>query len=251
MTQLARGVLSFKLEVTDSPRDDVTAYAGLPLVLEQARVVLRPKLYRLLRDALGYRNTATVRRHLESALVLICAGGDRIEDLSTLRADRGLRKLIGFELSSPTQLKEFLYRFHQDTEGAPLSSAHDAALSQAGKAQIRPEGPGLRRLSQLLAAVVERLQKLQPQRRATLDVDATIVEADKRNALLAYEGTRGYQPQMAWWAEQTAWPTTCSSCSRSRRCRPSCARCGPRRCAFASSTSPAACSTALVSSCCA
>jgi hypothetical protein len=162
MSQIARGVLSFTLELTDCPRADVTAYAGLPLVLEQARIALRPKAYRKLRDALGYRNSATVRRHLQSALALFCAGGDHIEDLCTLRADQGLRKLIGFELSSPTQLKEFLYRFHQDTDGAPLSPEQDAELSQAGKAQIRPEGPGLRNLCTLLSAVVERLQKLQP-----------------------------------------------------------------------------------------
>jgi len=49
----------------------------------------------------------------------------------------------------------------------------------------------------------------------------------------------------------TSWPTTCSSCSRSKPCRPSFARCGPRRCAFVSSTSLAACSTAAVSSSCA
>jgi len=205
MTQIARGVLSFKLEVTDSPRIDVTAYAGLPLVLEQARVALRPRLYRELRDGLGYRSAQTVRRHVESTLVLLCAGGDCIDDLRTLRADAGLQELIGFKLSSPTQLKEFLYRFHQDPEGNALSPAQDAELSQPGKAQIRSEGPGLRTLAKLMAAIVERVQKLRPHDRATLDVDATIIEADKRNALLAYEGTRGYQPQMAFWAEQGMW----------------------------------------------
>ena len=34
------GVLSFKLEVTEGRPSDATAYAGVPLVLEQARVVL-------------------------------------------------------------------------------------------------------------------------------------------------------------------------------------------------------------------
>lgn len=205
MSQIARGVLSFKLEVADSPRSDVTAYAGLPLVLEQARVALPPKLYRELRDALGYRSAPTVRRHVESTLLLLCAGGDCIDDLRTLRADAGLRDLVGFKLSSPTQLKEFLYRFHQDQAGDALSSAQDAELSQPGRAQIRPEGPGLRALSKLVAAAVERVQKLRPAQRATLDVDATIVEADKRTALWAYEGKRGYQPQMALWAEQGIW----------------------------------------------
>lgn len=205
MPQIARGVLSFKLEVAERSRPDVTAYAGLPLMLEQARVALRPKLYRELRDALGYRSARTVRRHIESTLLLLGAGGDCIDDLRTLRADAGLRDLVGFELSSPTQLKEFLYRFHQDSQGNALSSAQDAELSQAGKAQIRPEGPGLRALATLMSAVVERVQMLRPAQRATIDVDATIIEADKRNALLAYEGTRGYQPQMALWAEQGIW----------------------------------------------
>jgi len=34
---------------------------------------------------------------------------------------------------------------------------------------------------------------------------STIIEAHKQQALVAYEGTRGYQPQMAWWAEQSMW----------------------------------------------
>jgi hypothetical protein len=38
-----------------------------------------------------------------------------------------------------------------------------------------------------------------------LDVDASIIEAHKRRALKAYDGTVGYQPQMAWWAEQSVW----------------------------------------------
>lgn len=32
------------------------------------------------------------------------------------------------------------------------------------------------------------------QRQFTLDVDATIIEAHKRDAKLAYDGTRGYEP---------------------------------------------------------
>jgi len=205
MSLVAHGVLSFKLEVTEGRRSDATAYAGVPLVLEQARVALPSKLYRELRDALGYKSTPTVRRHVESMLVLLAAGGDCIDDLRTLRADAGLRELVGFELSSPTQLKEFLYRFHQDEHGKSLTPEQDAELSQVGKAQIRPEGPGLRALTRFVAAIVERVQKLRPRDRATLDVDATIVEADKRRALVAYEGTRGYQPQMAFWAEQGIW----------------------------------------------
>ncbi len=37
---------------------------------------------------------------------------------------------------------------------------------------------------------------------ATIDHDGTIIEAHKHDALVAYEGTRGYQPLVAVWAEQ-------------------------------------------------
>jgi hypothetical protein len=39
-------------------------------------------------------------------------------------------------------------------------------------------------------------------RLATIDHDGTIIESHKREATLAYEGTRGYQPLVAVWAEQ-------------------------------------------------
>ena len=41
----------------------------------------------------------------------------------------------------------------------------------------------------------------QPETRATVDQDATIIESHKREALWTYEGTRGYQPMVALWAE--------------------------------------------------
>ena len=122
-----------------------------------------------------------------------------------LRADLGLVRLLGFTPSSATQLKNFLYRFHQTSGGAPLTKEQDAALSERGKATIRLEGPGLRLLGLLNNELVRQIQRDRQCLRATVDVDATIVEAHKQEALKAYEGTIGYQPQMAWWAEQSLW----------------------------------------------
>lgn len=39
------------------------------------------------------------------------------------------------------------------------------------------------------------------QRIATIDLDATVIESFKREVLRTYEGTTGYQPMMALWAE--------------------------------------------------
>jgi hypothetical protein len=203
--QLAQGILPYTLEIAPDADATVTAYAGLPLVLETLRSLRLNRGYRRLAAALEIRHWKVVRRHVESLVLLIAAGGECIDDLLHLRADAGLKALLRFEPSSPTQAKEFLYLFHQAEDGRALTDDDDAELSSSGQARIRPEGPGLRVLATLLDAVIARVQRLQRRTSATLDVDATIIEAHKRRALLAYEGTRGYQPQMAWWAEQRVW----------------------------------------------
>jgi len=202
--QLSQGVLPFKLELT-SERLDVIAHGGLPLILEALRAVLDRSMYERLAKRLGYAKWQTARRHLETLVLLITAGGDCVDDVNTLRADAGLEALVGYRLSSSTQLKQFLYAFHQDAKGNRLTAEQDAELSVRGKATIRNEGPGLAVLAEMMTAVVATLHAQRPSTRATLDVDATIIEAHKRGALRAYEGTTGYQPQMAWWAEREVW----------------------------------------------
>lgn len=201
---VSQGLLPFDLDLTKK-RDFVTAYAGLPVMFEAMLAVIAISLYRELRDALGYKSWKTVRRHLASLVLLIVAGGEHISDLAVLRADGGLEKLIGFQQSSPTQAKDFLYRFHQGLDGHLLTPEEDTELSVKGRATIRPEGPGLQILELLVRRVAEAIQAKDPKRRVTVDVDACIVEAKKKQALMAYEGTVGFQPQMAWWAEQRAW----------------------------------------------
>jgi len=201
---LSQRLLPFKIELLDKP-ETVTAHAGLPLVLEALRAVIPTARWRELRDALGFGNWKVVRRHTESLVLLVAAGGEHLSDLAVLRGDAGLEKLLGFRLSSPAVAKDFLYRFHQDAHGRLLMREDDLVLSVKGKATIRDEGPGLRALEACVLEIVTALQAANPRTTATLDVDATIIEAHKELALVAYEGTRGYQPQMAWWAEQGTW----------------------------------------------
>ena len=202
--KVTQSLLPFKIELTERP-DPVTAHGGLPVVMEAILATIHKSLYRELRDALGYGNWKAIARHLWSLILLVVAGGDHLSDLDALRADKGLEKLLGFKISSPSQVKEILYAFHQDRPGHPLTAEQDAELSRAGKAQIRPEGPALMLLDEFTRLVMNAIQTAHPRATATLDVDATIIEAHKKTALKAYEGTVGYQPQMAWWAEVRAW----------------------------------------------
>lgn len=201
---IAQALLPYHIELVDTP-ELVTSHAALPLVLEAMRAVIPTSRYRVLRDALKYEDWKTVQGHVESLVLLVVAGGEHTSDLDVLRADRGLEKLLGRRVSCPTQAKDFLYRFHQHKDGGLIEPKEDAALSVAGKAQIRDEGPGLVALERLVLDVVEALAVTRPRDTVTLDVDATILEAHKKTALVAYEGTRGYQPQMAFWAEQGVW----------------------------------------------
>lgn len=203
--QVSQGRLGFKLLLEENTRPEVTAYAGVPLLIEAAMTVLTRADFKSLAAALRYSGWRAVRRHLFSFLALFASGGECLEDLETLRADGGLGALLGLTPSSLTQAKDFLYRFHQAEDGQRLTAGDDKRLSVAGKAQIRPEGPGLRVLAEMSNRIVAVSQARSSKPRATIDIDATIVEANKQQALRAYEGTIGYQPQMAWWAEQQMW----------------------------------------------
>ena len=186
-----QGILPFVLEQAE--RADVSARAGLPLVVETMR-------------ALGVGEEASSRlpapkrqrgfvpaHKLETLVTLLAAGGDRVEDVRVLSEDKGLEKLLGAALPSPDALLDFLAEFHdpQCWEGRPPDK----------KAWVAPESAGLRGLEGINRAVVERGAD-RGQKQATIDHDGTIIEAHKREATVAYEGTRGYQPLVAVWAEQ-------------------------------------------------
>ena len=53
-------------------------------------------------------------------------------------------------------------------------------------------------------ALLDFLQKRQPAATATLDMDATLIETHKREALFCYKKFKAYQPLNCWWAEQGA-----------------------------------------------
>ena len=171
----------------------VTGRAGVPLVIElfrhlgvaatiDAEVQIKQRQRGLRPAQLG-----------ESLIALWVAGGDRCQDLTTLREDQALASLLGYALPAPTTVRDFLEAFHAD----------DLPLWQAGpKAAIPEESAPLAGLGQANRTLVAALQRGAPEATATLDVDATLLESHKQAATVAYDGTRGYQPVVVLWAEQ-------------------------------------------------
>lgn len=71
-----------------------------------------------------------------------------------------------------------------------------------GKAFIPVPNGHLRGLMRVNSDMVAFIQGRHPQKIATLDQDATLVETTKRDALYSYQGYKAYQPLNTWWAEQ-------------------------------------------------
>jgi hypothetical protein len=132
-------------------------------------------------------------RKLEAIVTVIAAGGDRMEDVRVLAEDKGLEKLLGAPFPSPDALLDFIGQFHDPKcwEDRPPGK----------KAWVAPESEGLQALEAVNRTLVARgADKSVTQ--ATIDHDGTIIEAHKHDAKVAYEGTRGFQPLVAVWAEQ-------------------------------------------------
>jgi hypothetical protein len=188
--------LPFQLEVVDGPAQ-VTAHAGLPLVVEAFRSL---GLTRAIETHLhfkqrlrGYAEATCV----ETLVVLLAAGGESVDDVRVLHADRGLMRLWGRKaLPAAETLRTFLRRFHDEAA---------VARREAHTAFIPEDSVGLRALGALQEQALRELQRRAPQPRATLDVDAQVIHSEKRTALPVYEGGTGYQPLQVWWAEQEVW----------------------------------------------
>lgn len=186
-----QGILPFVIE--QAKRDDVTARAGLPLVVETMRALgVDEVAAKELPKPKRQRGFAPERK-LEALVTLLAAGGERVEDVRVLGEDKGLEKLLGAPLPSPDALLDFIGQFHDPKcfEGRPVDKP----------AWVPPESEGLRALDAINREVVLRGAE-RSVTQATIDHDGTIIEAHKREAKVAYEGTRGFQPLVAVWAEQ-------------------------------------------------
>lgn len=188
--------LPFQVQVIETP-DAVTGHAGVSLLIEAFRALglerQVSRYVRVKRRRRGYTEAACV----ETLVALLGAGGECLDDVRVLSADVGLRRLWGRNaMPSAEALRAFLNRFHD--EGA-------VAARVAHTAFVPRESLGLVGLGAVHRELLGAVQKRAPQTRATLDVDATVIASEKREALPVYEGGTGYQPLQVWWPEQGMW----------------------------------------------
>jgi len=86
-----------------------------------------------------------------------------------------------------------------------LSAFHDSEQEKArikGKSFIPTGNTAQQGLKAVHRDMLAFIQLRHSEKTATLDMDATLVETTKRDALYSYKGYKAYQPLNVWWTEQ-------------------------------------------------
>ena len=108
-------------------------------------------------------------------------------------AERRWRKERRRSVPSPSAMFRYLVGFHDQGEDSKRQ-AHTAFIPAANEA--------LAGLGEVNSQLVGFMQSRSPHNRATLAMDATLVETEKQEALYCYKKYRAYQPLTTYWAEQ-------------------------------------------------
>lgn len=166
-------VLPFKLEAT---QDSITPHAGLALFGEFLSGIKIALAVDAQVPAPGSGRGYAPSRFVVSLLLMLHGGGRALEDLRELAADAGLRELVGLrEIPSADALGDWLRR--------------------------TGSGPGLGGLGEVNRGVVDRVLHMEARPDYTLDIDATLIAAEKAAAAWTYKGFPGYAPMVGHLAE--------------------------------------------------
>lgn len=150
----------------------VTSYAGLPLLTELAH---QTGVIKALDDITGlWRRQGEYQTsdYVISLALTLIAGGEGLDDTRLLRADEGLRRLVLADMPAANSHGRFLRRFTHRTIHHLGRAATGLALKN-----LPADGP------------------------ITVDIDASLIESDKKAAKTTYKGFDGYNPVLAWLAE--------------------------------------------------
>ncbi len=213
---MPQGLLGFQYE-QEKTSGGMTALGGLPVFVELAHSL---GFARLIEEHLKVRSGGqgwTDDQMLMSLLLLNLAGGDCVDDIQVLESDDGLcrvlremehsgltgsqrramkkrwRKKRTRTVPSPTVLREYLELFHDGEQ---------EKLRQPQTAFIPARTAGLLGLTKLNGSLVGQVQRRSTQKVATMDMDATLSETHKKQALYSYKKTKAFQPLNFYWFEQ-------------------------------------------------
>lgn len=178
---------NFKLEIAKN-NQGVSSFGGLPLIRKAlAEIGLFKKISDIfyLKGFLRHGGYQDVKI-LEAVILLIASGGTCFSDWGTLVSDPGFQKMFG-KCMSVDVLERYLKRLSVtflDTDTESGQVGYSTLLEMIHKEMVL--------LAYGLAGCPERL---------TLDIDASIYQTAKSDALFCYESVKAYQPMMVFCPE--------------------------------------------------
>ena len=212
---MKQGMFGFQYE-EEKKATGMTGLGGLGVYLEMAEAMgMRGSVERhvgVRRGGQGWRDSEVVM-----ALVLMnLAGGESVGDLEVLEKDKGFCRILGqaerYGKGARERRLEGKRWRRGRVRGVPSASAvfrylegfHEAgeeSRREEHKAFIPAAGEALKGLWKVNGDVMGLVQRHGGPGEATLDMDATLVESEKREALASYKKTKAYQPLTTYWAE--------------------------------------------------
>lgn len=172
MSKRARqGILPFRIVQSDEP---LVARGGLVLPYEMAKAMKLPEVIDRELPAPGSGHGYRPSKFVIPLVLMLHGGGKKLEDLREIKGEPGLRELLGMkEMPASSTMGDWLRRMGQDAKGLP------------GLARVEKHG---------VAEVLRRDARTE----YTLDVDATVIEAEKEAAQWTYKKEKGYQPLLGF-----------------------------------------------------
>ncbi len=135
--------LPFEIEARLDP-SLVPAHAGVPLVSELVRRLGAAQVVHAQVRTKPRQRGVTPAQWVETRIALWTAGGDRGQDLETLRADAALAALLGDEWPAATTMRDFLGAVH--AEALPLLRAGEQAALPEESAPLAGVGAANQRV---------------------------------------------------------------------------------------------------------
>ena len=214
---LKQGVLPFSYEC-EPTESGMTALAGLPAYLELATVAKLPDSIQHYLEGCHLKKQGWMDTQIIMSLILLnIAGGDCVDDLRIPERDEGLVKVlqrVGFSGHPRKERREQARGWRKECQRAFPSPpvvfrylknfVNEETEQQRvmGQAYIPAPNAALEALGRVNPDLLRFAQKHSPQTKATLEMDASIVETSKQEALFSYQGSQSYQPLSLRWAEQ-------------------------------------------------
>ncbi|MBI4411947.1 MAG: IS1380 family transposase [Deltaproteobacteria bacterium] len=174
--------VSFKLEV--SKKVTATSFAGIVLMRKAMKTWgLIDEMERFGFKKAGFSDAVIV----EALVLLIASGGRSLSDWEYLKGEMGFDRMFGKTCPSVDTLERYLRRL------SLLIPERDSNAGQVGYTAC------FETLQEIL--ILSAWKAIGSPKKMTLDLDAMIIETDKRDALYCYEKVKAYQPMNAYCPE--------------------------------------------------